>query len=281
MSKWENLFNGMMEEIKFSTSNPNSFEEKWSFTSSRIRILSLIAILLLFFGVLFTFFMLWGPFSSFFIQNDRTIERRDLEKQLVTIKQLEQQVVEQETFIANMQNVILGKIEPADLKNKKKINPIDVKNVKSGISENEKELSSKVKEDLRTVNKDVKSGFKSFFQLPITGGVVSQNFDPIIHPALDIVAKKDEVVKVCAGGVVIYEGYTKNDGNFMIVDHGNMYISVYKHNKVNLKKKGQRILSGDAIGIVGNTGENSTGPHLHFELWYQQKPIDPQSIMTF
>ena len=82
-------------------------------------------------------------------------------------------------------------------------------------------------------------------------------------------------------GIIIYSGYTKNDGNFIIIDHVGSYLSIYKHNKVNLKKTGQRVQLGDPIAIVGNTGENSTGPHLHFELWFEQRPVDPETFMTF
>jgi murein DD-endopeptidase MepM/ murein hydrolase activator NlpD len=128
--------------------------------------------------------------------------------------------------------------------------------------------------------KDAESITSSLFDAPVKG-IISDKFSPDRHPAVDIVCEKGATIKACLDGVIVYSGYTKEDGYFTILDHGNNYISIYKHNKVNLKQIGQRVQLGDPIAIAGNTGENSTGPHLHFELWFEQKPIDPQTLMSF
>ena len=65
------------------------------------------------------------------------------------------------------------------------------------------------------------------------------------------------------------------------VQHGNGLVSLYKHNRVLLKKPDDRVNGGEALAIVGNTGENSTGPHLHFELWHNGEPVDPAAYMVF
>ena len=67
----------------------------------------------------------------------------------------------------------------------------------------------------------------------------------------------------------------------MIIDHANGYVSVYKHAKTVLKNAGAKVQMNDPIAIVGNSGENSTGPHLHFELWYYQSVVNPQDYMNF
>jgi murein DD-endopeptidase MepM/ murein hydrolase activator NlpD len=147
-------------------------------------------------------------------------------------------------------------------------------------SENEKELAKKVKDDLRTgsvkkVDKNV-----PYFSVPVKG-VVSQKFDLKNHPAVDVVTTKNQTVLACLSGTVIYSGYTQKDGFVLIIDHANGYVSVYKHNKAVLKKSGSKVQMNDAIAIVGNTGENTTGPHLHFELWYNQSAVDPQVYIDF
>ena len=85
----------------------------------------------------------------------------------------------------------------------------------------------------------------------------------------------------CLAGTVVYSGYTQKDGFILIVDHANGYLSVYKHNKTVLKKTGNRVQMNDPIAIAGNSGENSTGPHLHFELWYNQSAVNPEDYMRF
>jgi murein DD-endopeptidase MepM/ murein hydrolase activator NlpD len=111
--------------------------------------------------------------------------------------------------------------------------------------------------------------------------VVSQGFDLKEHPAIDIVVPKDKTILACLAGTVVYSGYTQKDGFILILDHANGYLSVYKHNKTVLKKTGSRVQMNDPIAIAGNSGENSTGPHLHFELWYNQSAVNPEDYMRF
>ncbi|MBU2018420.1 MAG: M23 family metallopeptidase [Bacteroidetes bacterium] len=280
MNRLEKLLNSLKEEIKISSSNPSSFEEKWSFTSTRMRVISLIMLIVIIIGTLFSLFVFKGPFASYFTKNDKSIGRTELEKQEIAIQSLNEKLKMQDTFIANLQKVILGEIKPDDVKKKKNLNPVDIKGLSSASTDNEEELREKVKEDMRTGAKPQKNEKLVLYQRPISG-YISQNYDAIEHPAIDIVSKKDEIVKACASGVIIYSGFSKEDGFFLIIDHGNESQSIYKHNKVNLKKSGQRVQVGDPIAIVGNTGENSSGPHLHFELWFQQKQINPTDLISF
>ena len=75
--------------------------------------------------------------------------------------------------------------------------------------------------------------------------------------------------------------WSVEDGNIIQLQHANDLISVYKHNAVLLKKPGDVVSAGEAIAIIGNSGENTTGPHLHFELWHKGSPIDPQKFILF
>jgi murein DD-endopeptidase MepM/ murein hydrolase activator NlpD len=280
MNRIQKMLDSLKEETKISSSNPSSFEEKWSFTSTRLRVVSLIMLIVIVIGVLFSLLVFKGPFASYFSKNDRNIGRSELEKQDVAIQELNEKLKNQEDYILNLQNVILGKIKPEDIRKRKNLNPLDIKGLSSKSTENEIELKDKVREDMRTGSKQKKNEKLVLYQRPVSG-IVSQKFNAINHPAVDIVAKKNEIVKSCASGVIIYSGFSKDDGFFIIIDHGNESQSIYKHNKVNLKKSGQRVQVGDPIAIVGNTGENSSGPHLHFELWFQQKQINPADLISF
>lgn len=279
MNRIQNIFEYLKEELKFSATNPLSFEEKWSVQTTRLRMLSLILLVLLVFGILFTYFVLKGPFSFYFTKNDTPIERQQLENQKMEIQKLEEKIAQQEKFVANLQAVILGKVVPEASEKKENTNPIDYKSLNSKSSTNEQELAQKVKNQMRTKEtKSELSGATIAFGSPLEG-TISQVYNRRTHPAIDIVAKKGSFVKSTASGMVVYAGYSQKDGHFIIIDHGNETLSIYKHNKVNLKEQGQRVQMGDPIAIVGNTGENSSGPHLHFEIWIQQKSVDPRSII--
>lgn len=101
------------------------------------------------------------------------------------------------------------------------------------------------------------------------------------HFGVDLVAPKNEAIKATLDGTVIFAEWTLETGYVIEIQHTNNLISVYKHNSVLHKKQGDKVNAGDVIAIVGNSGELSTGPHLHFELWYNGIPINPQEYIMF
>jgi murein DD-endopeptidase MepM/ murein hydrolase activator NlpD len=127
-----------------------------------------------------------------------------------------------------------------------------------------------------------KVGIRNFaFFSPLSGSVTSEfNLDEN-HFGIDIVAPENEAIKSCLDGTVIFAEWTVETGYVIQVQHKNNLISVYKHNAVLLKKTGDYVNAGETIAIIGNSGELTTGPHLHFELWFNGNPIDPREYMVF
>ena len=125
--------------------------------------------------------------------------------------------------------------------------------------------------------------------LPIEGmhffvplkGVISQPYDKIVHPYIDITAPANSVVKSTLDGTVIFAGWNDEAGYTIQIQHDNDIISTYKHNQKLLKKTGDKVSAGSPIAIVGNTGSLSTGDHLHFELWYRGEAVDPAKYINF
>ena len=125
--------------------------------------------------------------------------------------------------------------------------------------------------------------------LPIEGimfftplkGVVSQGYDPITHPFIDITAPSGSVVKAVLDGTVIYDGWSDEAGYTIQVQHDGDIISIYKHNEKLLKKTGDKVTAGSPIALVGSTGSLSTGDHLHFELWHKGETVDPTKYINF
>ncbi len=120
-----------------------------------------------------------------------------------------------------------------------------------------------------------------YFFSPLQGMVIG-TFEPQkAHFGTDILVKEDEPVKAIADGTVILSSWTLESGYIIGVQHPHELISIYKHNSVILKNVGELVRAGEIISIVGNTGELTSGPHLHFELWYRGNPMNPQQFMTF
>ena len=125
--------------------------------------------------------------------------------------------------------------------------------------------------------------------LPIEGmhfftplkGVVSQGYDPAVHPYVDITAPAGSVIKATLDGTVIFAGWSDDSGHTIQIQHDGDIVSIYKHNEKLLKKVGDKVTAGAPIALVGNSGELTTGDHLHFELWYKGETVDPTRYINF
>lgn len=125
--------------------------------------------------------------------------------------------------------------------------------------------------------------------LPIEGvhffkplvGFISNGFDMATHPAIDITAPANSVVKATLDGTVIYAGWSNEFGYTITIQHSGNIISAYKHNRSLLKKQGDKVEAGTPIAYVGNTGSTSTGDHLHFEIWYKGQAVNPSLYISY
>jgi murein DD-endopeptidase MepM/ murein hydrolase activator NlpD len=277
MNWFKRIGKRLQKVVKYSASDPHNFDEIWSFQSTIIRLGSLILIFVFCIGALSAYL-----FSGIFnpgIENV-SIERSKLEDQKVLIEELNDRVRMQENYIENIRMILAGET-PMKIKNDSIVDVIamDPGKIKSKETRAENKLSKEVRGDMSTPSKTGNSTIK-FFGSPVVG-VISQEFNATNHPGIDVVTTENVTVKACLGGTVIYAGYTRKDGYILIVAHSGDYLSVYKHNKTLLKKVGSKVQLGDPIAIVGNSGENTDGPHLHFELWFKQSPVNPKKYMKF
>lgn len=126
-------------------------------------------------------------------------------------------------------------------------------------------------------------------ELPIEGvhfftplkGVVSQGYDAAVHPYIDITAAAGSVVKAVLDGTVVFAGWSEDAGNTIQIQHEGDIISIYKHNEKLSKKVGDKVTAGTPIALVGNSGDLTTGAHLHFELWHKGETVDPTLYINF
>lgn len=116
---------------------------------------------------------------------------------------------------------------------------------------------------------------------PIKGTVSNAFNREMDHYGVDVIAPKDAPISAILDGVVIQSDWSLNDGNSISILHTDNLISRYKHTSVLLKKTGAKVKTGEAIAIIGNSGEQSDGPHLHFELWFEGEVVDPEDFIRF
>lgn len=126
-------------------------------------------------------------------------------------------------------------------------------------------------------------------KLPIEGmhffsplkGVISQSFNPVSHPYIDITAPEGTVVKAILDGTVIYSGWSEDCGYTIQIQHDENIVSIYKHNEKLLKKTGDKVTAGAPVSVIGNSGDLTTGTHLHLELWHMGNAVDPTKYINF
>ena len=126
-------------------------------------------------------------------------------------------------------------------------------------------------------NRDL--GLEALVLFPPVKGVVSSAYEEARHPYIDLAVEENSVVSSVLDGTVVFAGWQDETGYTMYIQHRDDLISVYKHNAKLLRQAGDKVTAGMPVAMSGNTGHLTTGPHLHFELWYRGMPIDPIKYM--
>lgn len=280
MKKIRYIFSFLRERVKYSATNPKNFEVQWSFTASRLQLISFLTITSLVIGFLMTLILLSSPLAGYFGTDDVSIERSRLERQDKEITRLNRLVAAQEKYARSMRTILLGKEvdEPLDT-----LVPEVVRDFSSEINtdatKEEIELAQKVKDDLRP-GKRKRVDHQQLFIAPLTGKILNA-YNPLKQEGLTISAKKDSPVVSCLAGTIVYAGFSLQEGYVIIIEHADGYVSTYKHAKALLKKQGDKVQVSDPIAIVGAYGARFKEPHIQFELWLNQTSVNPQEYIRF
>jgi murein DD-endopeptidase MepM/ murein hydrolase activator NlpD len=268
--------------------NEETYEEKLSFRLSRLNVFVALgtgATLLIF---ITTYIIAFTPLREYIPgYMDVNLQKRIYELRLRT-DSIEREFKLKDLYITNLKNIISGTDMVQDTLMSQEAGT-DYRNVNLTHSMEDSilraEFESQDMYDLRYSNEALNarhsslSGFLFFTPLK---GVITNKFNPKEnHFGIDIVADRNEAIKSTLDGIVIFSGWTLETGYVIMVQHVQDIISVYKHNSVLLKKEGDAVKAGEAIAIIGESGELSTGPHLHFELWYDGRPVNPEDYMLF
>lgn len=203
----------------------------------------------------------------------------------ITIDSLESVIYRWELYSENLRRVVEGEepIKIDSIINANRLNADEISDV-AELQRQDSLLREHVKEEEQfgvsdRVRRDLPIEGMHFFT-PLKG-VVSQGFDPGLHPYIDITAPAGSVVKATLDGTVIFAGWSDDTGHTIQIQHDEDIISIYKHNEKLLKKTGDKVSAGSPIALVGNSGELTTGDHLHFELWHKGEAVDPTKYIKF
>lgn len=200
------------------------------------------------------------------------------------------QSTQQDKFIKLIQSIVKGEEEPvytleeADsdiIQEEVPANPCQLEALAEADASLRKEFEEH-ESTLLAISYSAANDLQELFFFTPVKGIITTPFNPRTeHYGVDIVAKEDEPIKCIADGTVIFSSWTVETGWVIAVQHSKNLVSIYKHNASLLKKTGSFVKAGEVIAIIGNSGELSTGPHLHFEIWYEGNAVNPESFITF
>lgn len=264
--------------------NENTFEERFSLKLSRLNIYifgGLFSITLISATILLIAFT---PLKEYIPGYSSTQLQKDATKLTIDSDSLKNRLAMLENYTNSIKSVLTGNLTSDDL-----IDSIQDSAKRIQIDESALDASKQdsiFREKIESRDRFPLSGesqdkLKIVFFAPISGNV-SQSFNSENkHFAIDVVAKVGTPVKAAADGTVIFSEWTTETGYVIILKHANNFISVYKHNGSLLKQQGDLVQSGEAIASIGSSGELTTGPHLHFELWSDGYAVNPANYIDF
>jgi len=275
----------LIDKYRLVVLNEDTFEEKLSFKLNRLNVFifgSIFSILL----IIGTIFLIAFTPLKEYIPGYSSIKLKKEATQLVyKTDSLEQVLKVNNQYLKNLRQLLTGKISEVKFDKDSAMQTIKKLNRDSLIlepSENDLNFRKEVEsEDRYNLFNPAKKTTEVVFFAPLTGTITDRFNIKNKHFAVDIAVEAGTPVKAVADGTVIFAGWTPDTGNVIILEHAAGFISVYKHNSVLHKQEGDIVKSGEVIAASGNTGEYSTGVHLHFELWNEGIPVNPENYIDF
>jgi len=197
---------------------------------------------------------------------------------------LQQILIANERYYSSIKKVLKGDVTSEELNRDSIVEAtkLEISEVDLNPTKEDSLLRAKVEKEDKYNLFESATSVTNFVLFPPVTGTVSEDYNlKEKHYAVDIVVPKDTPIKATADGIVIFAEWTAGTGHVIILEHSYGLISVYKHNASLTKSQGDLVKAGEVIATSGNTGELSTGPHLHFELWSDGYPINPTNFIDF
>lgn len=282
--KW---LNKLRDKYRLVVMNDTTFEERISFRLTRLNVFIALGTLIIVLIALTILLIAFTPLKEYIPGYTDVGLQKKVYNLAIKADSLETAFRQQDVYMRSIRNILEGK----------PINDTIVETQTESINYDSLVLDASANDSILRAEYESQNQFDLYFDeegelysnnpMDITyftplKGIITNHFSIADkHYAIDIVAKKNETIKATLDGTVIFADWTVKTGHVIAIQHYKNIISIYKHNSALLKKAGSLVKAGDPIAIIGESGELSTGPHLHFELWHNGTPVNPLNYMTF
>ena len=278
------FFRKLRHMYRLSVYRDETYEEVLNLRLSRLNVLAWGGSIILVLLIVVISIIVYTPVREFIpgYPDENTLRNSISNKQ--RLDSLELELKRRDTYLENLNRIIAGEV-PENFNNAGDTNK-NYKSIQFKRSSEDSLLRERFLDDDKfglkeNSNKKIDAISQINFFPPVKG-LVTNSFNAVEnHYGTDVVTKANEIVKATLEGTVVMASWTLETGWVIQIQHRNNLISVYKHNAELLKRVGDYVKVGEAIAVVGNSGELTTGPHLHFELWYNGIPLNPEDYVSF
>lgn len=274
----------LLHKYRLVILNEDTFEERLSFKLTRLNVFVLFALSSILLITATTFLIAFTPLKEYIPGYSSTALKKKATILNHKTDSLEKVIAVNERYFSSIKKVLHGELSSMDFNRDSIIEAakLDVSEIDLAPTKEDSLLREKVdKEDKYNLFESATSN-ASFVLFPPVNGTITENYNvKEKHYAVDVVVAKNTPIKATADGTVIFAEWTTKTGYVIIIEHSHGLISVYKHNASLTKEQGGLVKAGEVIAMSGNTGELTTGPHLHFELWSDGYPINPTNFIDF
>ena len=289
-NKKKSFINRLRDKYRLVIMNDETFEERLTFRLSKLNVFVVLGTLTIILIILTSILIAFTPLREYIPGYTNVGLQKKLYEMQIKTDSIEKGLEKRDIFIQNIKDIMNGKDLSTDIPLTKdtlhKYNNIKLKkSPEDSLLRAEVENQGKYNlyrfENSENIHRQDQSIGKVLFFVPLKG-VITNEFNPSQnHYGVDIVSKQNEAIKCVLDGTVILSNWTLETGYTIAIQHQQNIVSVYKHNSALLKKEGDFVKAGDPIAIIGQSGELTTGPHLHFELWSDGNPVNPKDYINF
>lgn len=274
----------LLHKYRLVILNEDTFEERLSFKLTRLNVFVLASVSAIFLIAITTLLIAFTPLREYIPGYSSTKLRLKATHLSYKTDSLQRVLAMNERYFESIKRVLQGDVSSVEINKDSIIEAakLDTTEIDLAPIKADSLLREKVnKEDKYNLFESATSS-ANFVLFPPVNGSISEGYNvEKKHYAVDIVVAKDSPIKAAADGTVIFAEWTVETGFVVIIEHSEGLLSVYKHNASITKSQGDLVKAGEVIATAGNTGEFTTGPHLHFELWSDGYPINPTNFIDF
>ncbi|MCC8143454.1 MAG: M23 family metallopeptidase [Tannerellaceae bacterium] len=283
-NKARRFWNQIRFKYKLSFFNENTLEEVWSFRLSQLSAFIVLVVFAFLLISLTAFIIVISPIRNYLPGYLDVEVRKEIVRNALRADSLERMIAIQSLYLDNVAGILSGTMVLDSIREIDSLAQVrsDFEIPRSVVEADfVRTFEEEEKYNLGVLHTNTPPADGVFFYKPVNGLISARYETDIRHYGIDLIATPNESVVATLDGTVVYTGFDPNYGNVIQLQHKNGFISIYKHNELLLRKVGDQVVAGEAIALVGNTGELSTGPHLHFELWYRGAPVNPEEYIAF